>query len=354
MSFPPETIDVRDAHRFDPEPLRRYLAPRLEGLGDDLTVRQFRGGQSNPTFALLSGGRCWVLRKKPPGTLLPSAHQIDREYRIQSVLAETGVPVPKMHLYCEDASIVGTPFYVMDHVGGRVFRNPMMPDSNPAERREVFLEMAATLAKIHRVDWRGLGLSDFGKPERYMERQVARWSKQYEASRTDDMPTMTRLMKWLSDNPPPTHETTLAHGDFRLENTVVHDTEPRILAVLDWELATLGHPLADLGYNCMPYHLPGVGSASIGRGIAGIDLAELGIPTEEEYVAAYCKAVGRSEIRDFHYYVVFAMFRGAAILQGVYKRGLDGNASSEAAVTLKPAVDLLAASACEILAGQRK
>lgn len=353
MPFPAETIEVRDAHRFQIEPLARYLASRLEGLSGELTMRQFRGGQSNPTFALLSGDKCWVLRKKPPGTLLPSAHQIDREFRIQSVLAKTGVPVPKMHLYCDDATIIGTPFYVMDHVPGRVFRNPLMVESTPVERHAIYLEMAETLAKIHSVDWKALGLSDFGKPEKYMERQVARWSKQYEASKTDEMPTMTRLMKWLGDHPPEVDETTLAHGDFRLENTVVHPTEPRILAVLDWELATLGHPLADLGYNCMPYHLPGSGSASIGRGIFGADLPALGIPSEEEYLSAYCKAVGRPEIRDFHYYVVFAMFRGAAILQGVYKRGLDGNASSEAAITLKPAVELLAASACEILARKR-
>lgn len=334
-SYPAETIEVRDAHRFEVEPLVRYLSTKMDGIGSDVTVRQFRGGQSNPTFALVSGGRCWVLRKKPPGVLLPSAHQIEREYRILSALAGSGVPVPKVHLLCDDPSIIGTAFYVMEHVEGRVFRNPLMLESHPAERRATYLEMAKVIARIHSIDFRAAGLSDFGKPEKYMERQVSRWSKQYEASKTEDMPAMTRLIEWLGAHPPPSDETTIAHGDYRLENTVVHPTEPRILAVLDWELATLGHPLADLGYNLMPYHLPSM-SASIGRGLADSNLEELGIPSEEEYVAAYCHAVGRPAIENLHYYIVFAMFRGAAILQGVYKRGLDGNASSEAAITLRP------------------
>jgi aminoglycoside phosphotransferase (APT) family kinase protein len=337
-----ETTDVREAHRFPIEPLRKYLAGKLEGVGSELAIRQFRGGQSNPTFVLLSGDHAWVLRKKPPGTLLPSAHMVEREYRIMKALADTDVPVARVHLLCEDASVIGTTFFVMDHVEGRVLRNDLLPGMNPLERRAIYVAMADTLAKMHLVDFRARGLGDFGKTGNYMARQLSRWQKQYEASKTEELPAMNELSKWLSAHMPADDTTTIAHGDYRLENLLYHPTEPRVLAVLDWELSTLGHPLADLGYNCTPYHLSASGSGDStghahGRGMRGADLAGLGIPTEPEYVAEYTTRTG-SGAPDLHYYVAFAMFRRAAIVQGVYKRGLDGNASSETALQIGPLV----------------
>lgn len=348
-----ETTEVRDAHRFPVEPLRHYLAGRVDGLGADFRVRQFRGGQSNPTFVLLSGERAWVLRKKPPGVLLPSAHMIEREYRIMKALADTDVPVARVHALCEDPSVIGTPFFVMDLVEGRVFRSELLPNMSPSERRAIYIAMVDTLAKLHCVDVKAVGLEDFGKTGNYMARQLSRWQKQYEASKTDDISAMDGLSQWLAAQMPTDDSTTIAHGDYRLENMIYHPTEPRVLAVLDWELSTLGHPLADLGYNCMAYHLPSTGTDASaihahGRGISGPDLADLGIPSEAEYVAEYSKQAGRP-VPDFDYYVAFAMFRRAAICQGVYKRGLDGNASSETAVTLQPLVRLYAEAGWELV-----
>jgi aminoglycoside phosphotransferase (APT) family kinase protein len=344
-SFLTETTDVREAHRFDVERLRGYLASRVEGMGPDFSVRQFKGGQSNPTFLVRSGDKRWVLRKKPPGTLLPSAHQIEREYRILAALSRTSVPVPRVDLLCEDPSVIGTPFFVMDHVEGRVFRVALLPGLDSESRRAIYRAMADGLADLHRVDFRALGLADFGKTGSYMARQIARWSKQYVASKTEEIGAMARLAEWLAARLPSEDETTIAHGDYRLENLIFHPTEPRVLAVLDWELSTLGHPLADLGYNCMPYHLPG---ETLNRGFIGQDLAALGIPTEKEYVAAYCERAERPIPADFDYYVVFALYRSAAILQGVYRRALDGNASSEEAFKVKPMVPIIAQQAWEL------
>ncbi|HEX7670117.1 MAG TPA: phosphotransferase family protein, partial [Polyangiaceae bacterium] len=243
QSFLAETTEIREAHRFDVERLRDYLAGRLSGLSKDdrdFSVRQFRGGQSNPTFLLRSGERRWVLRKKPPGTLLPSAHQIEREYRIFEALSRTAVPVPRVDLLCEDPDVIGTPFFVMDHIDGRVFRVAVLPDMAKDGRRAIYDAMADTLAALHRVDFTALGLDDFGKSGNYMARQVSRWSKQYEASKTDDIDAMARLAPWLVEHLPASDETTIAHGDYRLENLIFHQTEPRVLAVLDWELSTLG------------------------------------------------------------------------------------------------------------------
>lgn len=348
-----ETTEVREAHRFPIDPLRDYLAGRIDGMRTDLQVRQFRGGQSNPTFALLSSGRAWVLRKKPPGMLLPSAHMVEREYRIMNALAKTNVPVARVHLLCEDASVIGTPFFVMDLVEGRVFRNELLPGMEPTERHAIYLAMADTLAKLHSVDVRAVGLEDFGKTGNYMARQLSRWQKQYGASKTEEIPAMEGLSEWLAAHMPEDDSTTIAHGDYRLENLIFHPTEPRILAVLDWELATLGHPLADLGYNCMAYHLAsaGTGGSAIhqhGRGIHGPDLTALGIPSEADYVAEYSKRAGRA-VPDFDYYVAFAMFRRAAICQGVYKRGLDGNASSETALNVKPLVRFYSEAGWELV-----
>lgn len=341
----PDTIPVREAHQFDVEALRRYLAPRLEGVGGSLSCRQFRGGQSNPTFLLTGEAGQWVLRKKPPGVLLPSAHQVDREYRILSALAGTGVPVPRALLLCEDPLVIGTTFYVMDRVVGHVPRSPLLPDFTKAERRAAYFSMIDTLAALHRVDFRAVGLESLGRSGSYLARQISRWSRQYEASRTEDLPEMTALVEWLVDHMPASDETTIAHGDFRMENLMLHPVEPRVVAVLDWELATLGHPLADLGYCCLGHHLP----EGTWRGIDRADLGELGIPTVAELVDRYGRATGRTEPIDLRYFVVFGFYRIAAILQGVYRRGLDGNASSESALSFGPAVGVLARRAIELV-----
>jgi aminoglycoside phosphotransferase (APT) family kinase protein len=312
-------IPVRDAHRFDEAALGRYLnEPSLQ-------VEQFAGGQSNPTFLLTTHDRRLVLRKKPPGKLLPSAHLIEREYRIIRALESSDVPVPRAHLLCEDASIIGTPFYVMEYVEGRIFSDPTLPDVTPEERGALYDEMNRTLAALHSVDWRAIGLEDFGKTEGYVRRQIERWSQQYQASKTAELEAMDRLMPWLLEHVPEKEEITIAHGDFRPGNLLFHPTEPRVLAVLDWELSTLGHPIGDLAYNCMAYHLPkSQGELS---GLVGADLAGLGIPSEERYVAKYCERTGREGIPNFGFFVAFSLFRIAAICQGVYKRALDGNAS---------------------------
>ena len=322
-----EIIPVRSAHCFDEASLARYLDGRLEGFTGKLTVRQFEHGQSNPTFLLTSGGKEWVLRKKPPGKLLPSAHAVDREYRIIRTLSGTGVPVPEACLLCEDEGIIGTPFYVMKRVEGRIFRDPSMPEvSSPEERGAIIDVMNENLAKLHRVDWKALGLEDYGKPGNYMARQVDRWTRQYEASKTDEIESMESLIRWLSKSIPDDETTPIAHGDYRLENMIIHPTAPRVLAILDWELSTLGHPLADLAYNCMLYHIPGGGEKRMSY--ADLDLEALGIPSEEAYVAAYCRRTGRDEIANWSFFLAFSIFRLAAIVQGVYKRGLDGIASS--------------------------
>jgi aminoglycoside phosphotransferase (APT) family kinase protein len=327
MSASDDIIPVRSAHRFDEEALAGYLARELEGFSGKLAVRQFGQGQSNPTFLLSTGNKEWVLRKKPPGKLLPSAHAVDREYRIIKALQETDVPVPVACLLCEDDAIIGTPFYVMKRAEGRIFRDPSMPEvSSPEERGAIMDVMNETLVKLHQVDWKALGLEDFGKSGNYMARQVGRWTKQYEASKTDEIESMESLIQWLLNNIPDDETTTIAHGDYRLENMVIHPTEPRVVAILDWELSTLGHPLADLAYNCMTYHIPAGSEKSMGYG--GLDLEALGIPSEEHYVAAYCRRTGRSEIPNWSFFLAFSIFRVAAIVQGVYKRGLDGIASS--------------------------
>ncbi|MCG6911521.1 MAG: phosphotransferase [Deltaproteobacteria bacterium] len=334
MNDKKEIREVRKAHRLDEERLANYLKAHLDNFSGSLNVRQFGYGQSNPTYLLedLESGKSYVLRKKPPGKLLPSAHAVDREYRIIEALGKTDVPVPGVHLLCTDASVVGTPFYVMDQVTGRIFRSPIVPEAgDAAERAAIFDAMNATLARIHSVDWERLGLADYGKPGNYMARQTGRWSKQYRASQTEEIQSMEHLMDWLAANVPDDDTTTIVHGDFRLENMIVHPTEPRILAVLDWELSTLGHPLADLAYNCMGYHLPAGEKQRMGY--MGIDFAATGIPTEAAYVDAYCRRTGRKEIPQWTFYIAFSLFRIAAIVQGVYKRGLDGNASASDAKT---------------------
>ena len=343
-----QIIDVRESHAFDEGALARYLTGHLPGFDTPLAVRQFAGGQSNPTFLLETAAIRSVLRKKPPGDLLPSAHAVEREFRVMTALAAQGLPIARPLLFCEDASIIGTPFYVMDYVEGRVFRDLTLPGLTPAERAALFDAMNATLAQLHTVDYVAAGLETYGKPGNYFARQITRWSAQYLASTRARLPAMQRLMDWLPANVPASsgpEETTIAHGDFRMENLIFHPTEPRVLAILDWELSTLGHPLADLAYNCMPWNL-NHGQYS---GLRGLDLQALGIPGEATYIATYCLRTNRPAIEGWPFYMAFSLFRMASIAQGVYARSLMGNASSESASKFEGTAEVLAARACEII-----
>jgi aminoglycoside phosphotransferase (APT) family kinase protein len=319
-----DTTAVRDGHQLDEAALARYLADHLDGFAGPLTVRQFEGGQSNPTYHLHTPARDYVLRKKPPGQLLPSAHQVDREYRVMTALRGSGVPVPPTCVMCTDDTIVGTPFFVMACVEGRVFRQPHLPGVPAADRRAMYDDMVDVLARLHGVDVAAVGLGDYGKPGNYYARQIARWGRQYEAAKTGEIEAMNRLMAWLPGHIPAGDETTIAHGDYRVENLIFHPTEPRIVAVVDWELSTLGHPLADLAYNCLTFHLP---PEALGR-VAAAPADWEGIPDEASYVDAYCRRTGRAGIPGWNFYLAFSMFRLTSILQGVYARGLQGNAAS--------------------------
>jgi aminoglycoside phosphotransferase (APT) family kinase protein len=317
-------VDVLPSHRFDEARLWRYLADHLEGFAEPAELQQFQGGQSNPTFLISSAGRRCVLRKKPPGQLLPSAHQVEREYRVMRALQSQGVPVPNARLLCEDASVIGTAFYVMDYVPGRLFSDVSLPRLDRAERHALYQDFGRVLATIHCVDWRAAGLGDYGKPVRYVARQLDRWTRQYLASKTDENAAMDRLIEWLQAHAPTADETTVVHGDFRFGNLIIDPCEPRIIAVLDWELSTLGHPLGDLAYACMLYHFPEDPMVS---GLAGRDLAALGIPTETQLVETYCRHAGRDVPRDLRFFLAFSFFRSVAIAQGVYARALQGNAA---------------------------
>lgn len=339
MSFAPGP--VRTAHKFDEAALGAYLHAHGGIAVSDLVVQQFGGGQSNPTFLLTAGGRKYVLRKKPPGLLLKSAHQVDREYRIMKALAVTDVPVPKMITLCNDATVIGTEFYVMEYLEGRIFRDPQLPDVTPAERAAIYDNMNDVLARLHRVDFEKIGLGDYGRPGNYFDRQISRFIQQYRAAQTDQIPEMEQLIDWLPTHVPVETSVSIAHGDYRLENTIFHPTEPRMIAVLDWELSTIGHPLADLAYNCLGYHFMNPRQG----GLVDIDHQRTGIPTEKDYVAAYCARVGRGPIEKWPFYVSFSLFRLASISQGVYKRGLDGNASSENAAQFGNSCQLLAQNA---------
>jgi aminoglycoside phosphotransferase (APT) family kinase protein len=324
------TAPVQERHRFDVGPLEAYLAARIEGFRGPLEVEQFKGGQSNPTYLLKTPGGRYVMRAKPgpAAKLLPSAHAVDREFRVMAALGKAGLPVAKMHLLCEDEAIVGRAFFVMEFVDGRVFWDQSLPGLQPAERGPIYDEMNRVIAMLHTADYAAIGLSDYGKPGNYFGRQIGRWSKQYVASETGKIESMDRLMAWLPGAIPPGDETTVVHGDYRMDNLIFHPTEPRILAILDWELSTLGHPLADFSYHCMSWHIP----PAQFRGIAGLDLAALGIPDEASYIAAYCGRTGRTRIDNWDFYLAYNMFRLAAILQGIMKRALDGTAASAEAL----------------------
>jgi aminoglycoside phosphotransferase (APT) family kinase protein len=317
-------------HSFDAARLTAWMQTHITGFSGPIDVQQFAGGQSNPTFLVQAASGRYVLRRKPPGKLLPSAHAVDREFRVLAALKDTPVPVAHVHALCEDDAVIGSAFYVMDYVEGRIFWDALLPEVPAQGRGDVYREMVRVLAALHAVDYAAVGLGDFGKPSRYVERQVARWTQQYRASETEKIDGIERLIEWLPGHIPADEQTSIVHGDFRLDNTIFHPTEPRILAVLDWELSTLGHPLVDLAYYCMRYHLP----VAEFRGLGGVDPKTYMIPSEAECVAEYCRLRGVAPVapKDWAYYSAFCMFRMAAILQGVMARALQGNASSDTAL----------------------
>ncbi len=319
------TRPVAPQHAFDADRLAAWMRDHVDNATGALKISQFKGGQSNPTYLVGAGARQYALRRKPPGKLLPSAHAVDREYRVMTALGRTDVPVPRTHALCDDAEVIGTPFFLMDFVEGRVLWDPTLGWLTNEQRTAHYRELNRVIAALHQVNYAAVGLGDYGKPGNYLARQIDRWSKQYRASETERIEAMDKLIEWLPANVPPGEETSIVHGDYRIDNVVFHPTEARILAVLDWELSTLGHPLADFAYHCMTWRMP---EGPHGRGLAGVDCAPLGIPTEREYVAMYCRKTGREGIANFEYYLAFNMFRLAAILQGVMARALQGNAAS--------------------------
>ncbi|MBB3048511.1 aminoglycoside phosphotransferase (APT) family kinase protein [Litorivivens lipolytica] len=317
------------AFELDTSKLEGYLAEHIDGFKGPMTAEKFAGGQSNPTYLLSAESGSYVLRRKPPGELLKSAHAVDREFRVMSALAATDVPVPKMRVLCEDDSIIGSMFYVMDFVEGRIFWNAALPEQSNSERSAIYDAMNQVLVALHSVDVDAVGLSDYGKPGNYFERQISRWTKQYRASETEKIPAMEKLIQWLEENRPEGDGLVcINHGDFRLDNMMFHPSENRVVALLDWELSTLGHPYADLAYQCMQWRIPT--DAAI-PGLGGLDREALGIPSEADYVARYCERRGIAEIPHWTFYIAFAFFRLSAILQGIQKRALDGNASSDKA-----------------------
>jgi aminoglycoside phosphotransferase (APT) family kinase protein len=335
---------VAPVHAFDEAGLASFVRSRVADFRGRILVEQFQGGQSNPTYRITAGERRYVLRRKPPGKLLPSAHAIEREYRVMHALAGTDVPVPRMVALCEEPATIGTAFYLMEYVEGRVLWDPTLPGMTPAQRAAHYDELNRVIAALHQVDYARLGLVDFGKPGSYVERQIARWTRQYETDGAERVPAMDALIGWLPRHVPAADETSIVHGDYRLDNVIFHPTEPRVLAVLDWELATLGHPLTDFAYQVMAWRLaPGVF-----RGLAGCDLPALGIPTEEAYVAAYCQRTGRTGIPHWEFYLIFDMFRIAAILHGVLARALQGNAASSNALEQGSRARLVAAVAWDM------
>ncbi|HEX5129177.1 MAG TPA: phosphotransferase [Usitatibacter sp.] len=325
------TMPVVERQRFDVAALEAWMGANVAGFEGPVTVEQFRGGQSNPTFRLTTPGRRYVMRRKPAGKLLPSAHAVDREHRVMTALAATGVPVPRTFGLCTDDAVIGSAFFIMDCVEGRVFWDGTLPGMEPVQRRAIYEEMNRVIVALHQADYAAVGLADYGKPGNYFERQVARWTRQYQASETETIEAMNRLIEWLPRNIPPGDETTIVHGDYRLDNTIFHPTEPRILAVLDWELSTLGHPLADFSYHCMSWHIEQGGPF---RGLGSIAHAALGIPSEREYIDLYCRRMGRGPIdpRHWNFYLAYNLFRAAGITQGIMKRVQEGTAASLYAV----------------------
>lgn len=322
----PDTRAVQDSQRFDALALQRYLSAHIDGFSGTLQIEQFKGGQSNPTFLLSTGGTRYVLRKKPTGLLLPSAHAIEREYRVITALRDTPVPVARTFCLCEDAAVIGTPFYVMDYVPGRILWDPALPGMDTRQRAALYDDVNRVVAALHSVDPDAVGLSDYGRRSDYLQRQIARWSKQYLASATTALPAMDRLIEFFPGRIPQDESLSIVHGDLRLDNLMFHPTEPRVIAVLDWELSTLGDPLADFAYHMITWHL----RPDEFRGMAGADLAALGIPSANDYLLRYCERTGRQPVAQpvWDFYLIYNLFRLAAILQGIAKRVDDGTASS--------------------------
>jgi len=336
------TKQVGENHRFNEARLHTYLADTISGYDGPLEVREFKGGQSNPTYQLVTPGKKYVLRRKPPGKLLPSAHAVDREFRVISALNQTDFPVPKAYTLCEDESVIGTMFYVMEMVEGRILWDALLPTEPKESRTAIYDAMNETIAKLHMIDYAAIGLSDFGKPGNYFARQISRWSKQYMASETETIEPMNKLMEWLPNNIPDDESTSIVHGDYRLDNMVLHPTEPRVLAVLDWELCTLGHPLGDFTYHTMQWKMPGQGTGGGTGSLLGADLAALGIPSFDDYVKAYCARTGRGGIDNLDFYYAYNFMRLAGILQGIAGRVRDGTAASDHAKTMAANVRPLA------------
>ncbi|MFZ2990268.1 MAG: phosphotransferase family protein [Ideonella sp.] len=328
------TKPVATSHQFDLDALSAYLAAHLPGFSGPLSAEQFKGGQSNPTYKLITPGRAYVMRSKPgpAAKLLAAAHAIEREFRVMRALRASDVPVAEMLLLCEDEAVIGRAFYIMEFVEGRVLWEQSLPGLTAAERSAHYDEMNRVIAALHRVDVAGVGLADFGKPGNYFERQIGRWSKQYQASITGPNPAMDRLIEWLPAHIPASaraeSEVSIVHGDYRLDNLIFHPQQAKVIAVLDWELSTIGHPLADFSYHCMSWHIP----PGTFRGIAGLDHAALGIPSERDYVRRYCERTGRPDadalMADWNFYLAYNLFRIAAIVQGIAKRVENGTASS--------------------------
>ena len=328
---------VAESHRFDEAALARWMAANVEGYAGPLEVRQFKGGQSNPTYQLITPGKAYVLRRKPPGKLLPSAHAVDREYRVITALGTTGFPVARTYGLCTDDAVIGTWFYIMDMVEGRILWDQTLPQYEPAERHAIFMDKIATLARLHNTDHEAIGLSDYGKPGNYMGRQVERWTRQYKASETVHIPEMERLIVWLPATLPPQERTSVVHGDYRLDNMIFHPTEPRVIAVLDWELSTLGEPLADFSYLLMNW---------VNGPLAKLpDMRAHGIPTLDEAVDHYCGLTGRVGLPDLNWWFSYNAFRLAGIIQGVLGRVRDGTANSPHAAAMGPRVLSLAQAA---------
>jgi aminoglycoside phosphotransferase (APT) family kinase protein len=335
------TRDVRDAHRFDEQRLLDYLSSHVESFQGPLTVRQFKGGQSNPTYLLDAGSGRYVLRRKPPGKLLKSAHAVDREFRVISALYAAGFPVPRPVVLCKDDEIIGTMFFVMEFVDGRIFWDLDLPGLDRDERAAIYDNVNETIANLHNYDYAAIGLGDYGKPGNYFARQISRWSGQYRASETSTVEAMDLLIQWLPENIPHDDSASIVHGDYRLDNMILHQTEPKVIAVLDWELSTIGHPLADFTYHLMAWQMPEIGIGSVG--LAGKPLRELGIPDEDAYIEQYCRRTGRdSGIPHRNFYSAFNFFRLAAILQGIAGRVRDGTAASAHAAEAVKAVTPLA------------
>ena len=346
--YPRETIAVLDTHQFDVRALEQYLRDRVDGAEPPLIVRQFRGGQSNPTYYIESStdrsGPRFVMRRKPPGHLLPSAHAIEREYQVMTALRDSGVPVPKTYLLCEDARVVGTPFFVMEYVDGYPMTDAALPDRSADDRAATYRSMIETLARLHTVDWRAVGLGDFGKPGNYLARQIHRWSAQYRASETERIDAMERLINWLPAHIPAGEEAAIVHGDYRPGNLLLHPTKPQVAAVVDWELSTIGHPLVDLGHHALLFR---TGPEDFGA-FGGRPLPT-GVPSEKAHLEAYCRITGRMSVPEWDFYVAFAMFRFAAIFQGIMGRVVAGTANDPEARKVGERARPLAEQACALL-----